>query len=163
MILETVLGGIVGTATRSIPAVLEHFDKKNEREHELKMTDRQIESDRLRAEQKIEEVKLEGSIALDTKQIDALVAANVAQAQMAVAAGGWAAKLSASVRPITTFQLVALYMLAKVATFALLCMNANDPESILIGVRELYNENDSALLSGVLAFWYMDRTIQKRA
>lgn len=163
MILETILGGVVGTATRSIPAVLEHFDKKNERAHELEMFGRQIEADRLRAEQKIEETKLEGQIALDTKQIDALVAANVAQAQMAVAAGGWAAKLSAAVRPVTTFQLVALYMLAKVAAFALLCMNADNPESVLLGVRELYNENDSALLSGVLAFWYMDRTIQKRA
>lgn len=162
MILETLLGGVVGTATRSIPAVLEHFDKKNEREHERMMFERQIEADKLRAEQKIEEVKLEGQISLDTKSLDALISANASQAQMAIAAGGWAAKLSASVRPVTTFQLVALYMLAKVATFALLCMNAHDPESVLFGVKELYNENDAALLSGVLAFWYMDRTIQKR-
>ena len=162
MILETLLGGVVGTATRAIPAVLEHLDKKNEREHERMMFERQIEQDKLRGEQKIEEVKLEGQINLDAKSLDALIAGNAAQAQMAVAAGGWAAKLSAAVRPVTTFQLVGLYMLAKVATFALLCMNATDPESVMFGVKELYNANDSALLSGVLAFWYMDRTIQKR-
>lgn len=163
MILETVLGGLVGTATRSIPAVLEFFDKKNERAHELSMFDKQIEADRVRATQEFEQTKLEGDINFKVEDIKALSAALQGQAEMAASAGGFAAAASALVRPITTYMLVALYMLAKIASFVLMCLTPDTTlDFVLAGAAALYTEDDSALLAGVLAFWYMDRTISKR-
>lgn len=162
MLLETVLGGAVGAVTRSVPAVLEFFDKKNERQHEQVMFEKQLAADRLRGEQKFEQTKLEGDISFAVENIRALSEAHRSQAEMAKAAGGWAATLSAAVRPVTTFQLVGLYMAAKLATFILLCLHATTPGDVMQGIVLLYTDADQALLSGVLAFWYLDRTIAKR-
>lgn len=163
MILETALGGVVGAITRSVPAVLEFVDKRNERQHEREMFKQQIEADRLRATQEYDQTKLAGDVNFKLADVQALSAALDGQAKMAAAAGGWAATLSAAVRPITTFQLVFLYMMAKLATFVLLCTVAHDATAVLEGIKALYTEADSGLLAGVLAFWYMDRTLAKRA
>lgn len=161
MILETVLGGLAGAVTRGLPLAAEFFDKKDERKHEREMFDKQIAADRLRGEQVYDQTRLEGDISYAVENIRALSEANKSQAEMAKAAGGWAASLSAAVRPITTFQLVALYMLAKLASFVLLVTHATTPADVMQGIVLLYTEADQALLAGVLAFWYMDRTITK--
>ena len=161
MILETLLGGVAGSVARLIPAGLEHLDKKNDRAHELAMFEKQLEADRLRAEQKIEEAHLEGAIALDAKQLDALRSGNAQQAQMAAAAGGSAAWLSATVRPFATYQLLVLYGLAKIATFSLMCLDASSARDIAASAATLYNENDMALLASIMSFWFLDRHYTK--
>ena len=51
--IETVLGSLVGGAFRLVPEVLRWFDRKDERKHELKMQDKQLEFQKLMGTQKI--------------------------------------------------------------------------------------------------------------
>lgn len=48
-----ILGGLFGGIFRLAPEVLKFFDKKNERQHELSMFDRQCELEKERGAQKI--------------------------------------------------------------------------------------------------------------
>lgn len=160
--LETIIGGVVGTAARSIPAILEHLDKKNERKHEVAMFGHQLEADKLRGQQQFEQTKLEGSQAFAIADIQGLAESLKGQAEMAVAAGGRAAAWSAMVRPIVTFQLMGLYLIAKLAGFVMACLSTTSVMQVVALLPTIYTANDDALLAGILAYWFMDRTIQKR-
>ena len=90
----------------------------------------------------------------------ALMAGAQAQAAEAQAAGGWVAKLSASVRPAVTYWLMALYTAAKAATLWTALSTAE--ASFAVAVRAMYTEADAALLSSILSFWFLDRSLRKR-
>ena len=97
------LGSIFGGLFRMAPEVLKFFDKKNERQHELAMFARQCELETLRGQQKLAEIGAQREAAIDVGVMDAFQSAIEQQATMVKAAGGWAASLSASVRPVVTY------------------------------------------------------------
>ena len=66
--IETILGGLVGGAFRLVPEVLRWFDRKDERKHELRMQDKQLEFQKLMGTQKIEEAQIQ----YDTAGIETL-------------------------------------------------------------------------------------------
>ena len=101
-----VFGGLLGGIFRLAPEILKYFDKKNEREHELLMFSRQCELEQLRGQQRLAEIGANREAALDVGVMDAFNAAIQQQAEMVKAAGGWAASLSASVRPIVTYWIM---------------------------------------------------------
>jgi hypothetical protein len=102
-------GGVIGGIFRLAPEVLKYFDKKSEREHELAMFSRQCELEQLRGQQRLAEIGANREAALDVGVMDAFNAAINQQAEMVKAAGGWAASLSASVRPVVTYWIMALW------------------------------------------------------
>lgn len=160
MILETLLGGVTGGLFRLTPELLRWLDRKSERAHELAMFDRQLEADKLRSSLHVQEVQAAGQIALDGSALDALRDALKGQAEMAVAAGGAFAGLSASVRPVATYWLLALYGAAKAGAAAALVAAGS---SVAAAAQVTWGEADMAMLSGVLNFWFLDRVIRKQA
>ena len=114
-----VIGSVLGGVFRLAPEVLKFFDKKNERLHELSMFSRQCELEQLRGAQKLAEIGAVREAAVDVGVMDAFNAAINQQAEMVKAAGGWAASLSASVRPVMTYYLLVLYGTAKTAAMVL--------------------------------------------
>ena len=95
-----ILGSIFGGVFRMAPEVLKFFDKKNERQHEALMFSRQCDLEQLRGAQKLAEIGAQREAAVDVGVMDAFNSAIQQQAEMVKAAGGWAAALSASVRPL---------------------------------------------------------------
>ena len=108
-----VLGGLIGGIFRLAPEVLKYFDKKNERQHELAMFDKQCELEKERGAQKLAEIGAQREAAVDSGVMDAFNAAINQQSEMVKAAGGWAASLSASVRPMMTYYLLVMYGIVK--------------------------------------------------
>ena len=98
-----ILGSVFGGIFRMAPEVLKFFDKKNERQHELLMFSRQCELETLLGPQKLAEIGAQREAAIDVGVMDAFQSAIEQQATMVKAAGGWAASLSASVRPVVTY------------------------------------------------------------
>ena len=103
-----IFGSLIGGIFRLAPEVLKFFDKKNEREHELNMFNRQCELEQIRGQQKLAEIGAERDKAIDVGVMDAFNAAINQQAEMVKAAGGWSAALSASVRPVVTYWVILL-------------------------------------------------------
>lgn len=154
-----IFGSLLGGIFRLAPEVLKYFDKKNERQHELAMFDKQCDLEKVRGQIRLEEIGAQRDMAVDVGVMDAFKAAIDQQTEMAKAAGGWVASLSASVRPVMTYYLLLLYGVAKTASIAL-AYAAGQP--MLEVLKEAWGVDDMALLSGVVNYWILDRTLAKR-
>jgi hypothetical protein len=153
------LGSIFGGIFRLAPEVLKWMDKKNEREHELKMFSRQCELEQLRGQQKLAEIGANREAAVDVGVMDAFNAAINQQAEMVKAAGGWVASLSASVRPVVTYWVLFIWSFIHV-WFA---YNAWLGGALAVDVfRTMMTPDFSALLAGTINYWFLDRTLSKR-
>ena len=154
-----VIGSVLGGVFRLAPEVLKFFDKKNERLHELSMFSRQCELETLRGAQKLAEIGAVREAAVDVGVMDAFNAAINQQAEMVKAAGGWAASLSASVRPVMTYYLLVLYGTAKTAAMVLAYYHGQSLTEVL---AKSWGSDDMALLTGVINYWMIDRSLAKR-
>lgn len=154
-----VLGSLLGGLFRLAPEVIKFFDKKDERKHELAMFDKQCELEKMRGAQKLEEIGAQRDMAVDIGVLDAFKSAIDQQTEMTKSASTWVANLSASVRPVMTYYLLALYGIAKLAAI-LLAYFAGQP--MLEVLKASWGVDDMALLSGVINYWILDRTLAKR-
>jgi hypothetical protein len=154
-----IIGSLLGGVFRLVPEVIKYFDKKNERQHELAMFDKQCDLEKVRGQIRLEEIGAQRDMAVDVGVIDAFKAAIDQQTEMVKAAGGWVASLSASVRPMMTYYLLLLYGVAKTAAIVLAYL-AGQP--MLEVLKEAWSVDDMALLSGVVNYWILDRTLAKR-
>ncbi len=154
-----ILGGIFGGIFRLAPEVLKFFDKKNERQHELSMFDKQCDLEKVRGQQKLAEIGAQRDAAIDVGVMDAFNSAIQQQAEMVKAAGGWAAALSASVRPVVTYWVLLIWSFIHV-WFAWNAWLAGMPPAEVF--KHVMSPDFSALLSGTINYWFLDRTLKQR-
>ena len=154
-----ILGSIFGGVFRLAPEVLKWLDKKNEREHELNMFKNQCELEAQRGQQKLAEIGAQREAAVDTGVMNAFNAAINQQAEMVKAAGGWVASLSASVRPVVTYWVLFVWSFIHV-WFAWNAYIGGAPATEVF--KTMMTPDFSALLSGTINYWFLDRTLSKR-
>lgn len=152
------LGLVFGGVSRLTQHWLDLKDKDKERSHEAVMYDKQIELADKRFAHDSDLRRMDAAAAETAADFNALQAAILSQAAEAKAAGGWVAKLSASVRPAVTLWLLALYTFAKVCTL-FLSIKAGVP--FAEAARAAYTEFDGTLLASVMSFWFADRSLRK--
>jgi hypothetical protein len=153
------LGSIFGGLFRLAPEVLKWLDKKNERQHELAMFDRQCQLEQMRGEQKLAEIGAQRDMAVDVGVLDAFKAAIDQQAEMSKAAGGWVAALSASVRPVVTYWILGIWSFIHVWFAYNAWLSGATPEVVF---KTMLTVDFAALVSGTLNYWFLDRTLAKR-
>jgi hypothetical protein len=154
-----ILGSIFGGIFRMAPEVLKWLDKKNERSHELLMFSRQCDLEQLRGQQKLAEIGAQREAAVDAGVMDAFNNAITQQAEMVKAAGGWVASLSASVRPLVTYWVLFVWSFIHV-WFAWNAWLSGAPATEVF--KTMMTPDFSALLSGTINYWFLDRTLAKR-
>jgi len=154
-----ILGSLLGGVFRLVPEVLKWMDKKNERGHELQMFQSQCALEEKRGAQKLAEIGAQRDATLDTGAMTAFQSAIQQQTDMVTAAGGWAAALSASVRPVMTYYLLVIYGLVKTC-IVIAQVSSGVPFTEVL--PKLWSPDDMALLSGVINYWILDRTLAKR-
>ena len=153
------LGSIFGGVFRLAPEVLKWLDKKNEREHELAMFKNQCELEQMRGQQKLAEIGAQREAAVDVGVMDAFNSAIQQQAEMVKAAGGWVASLSASVRPVVTYWVLLIYTFIHVWFSYNAWVMGSPPTEVF---KTMMTPDFSALLSGTINYWFLDRTLAKR-
>lgn len=153
--IESIFGGLLGGLFRLAPEVLKWLDRKDERAHELAMLDKEMAFAQIKAEQQIHTVDAQ----VDMSQFDAIGKALDGQARMAVAAGKFVAGVSALVRPLVTYWVVALWSGVKVASMVLAYQTDGGWQQMLLAN---WGPDDNAILSMILIFWFVGRTIDKR-
>ena len=154
-----ILGSIFGGVFRLAPEVLKWMDKKNERFHELNMFKFQCDLEAQRGAQKLAEIGAQREAAIDVGVMDAFNNAITQQAEMVKAAGGWVASLSASVRPVVTYWVLFVWSFIHV-WFAWNAWLAGAPAVEVF--KTMMTPDFSALLSGTINYWFLDRTLSKR-
>jgi hypothetical protein len=159
MLSGGLLGSIFGGIFRMAPEVLKWMDKKNEREHELNMFKFQCDLEQQRGAQKLAEIGAVREAAIDVGVMGAFQSAIEQQATMVKAAGGWVASLSASVRPVVTYWVLFVWSFIHV-WFAWNAWLAGAPAVEVF--KTMMTPDFSALLSGTINYWFLDRTLSKR-
>lgn len=154
-----IIGSLIGGLFRLAPEVLKWLDKKDERSHELAMFDRQCTLERERGAQKLAEIGAQRDMAIDSGVMDAFSAAINQQAEMVKAAGGWAAKASAAVRPLVTYWVWTLYSAAFITLLVITWQVTRDPAQL---VKLVLTADFMAILGGITNYWFLDRTLAKR-
>lgn len=153
------LGSIFGGLFRLAPEVLKWLDRKNERAHELSMFQAQCMLERERGSQKLQEIGAQRDMAVDVATLDAFKAAVESQADMSKAAGGWVAALSASVRPVITYWILAVWSGIHLY-LAIAAAIAGTPATEVF--RQMMSADFAALVAGTINYWFLDRTLAKR-
>jgi hypothetical protein len=154
----TLLGGLFGGLFRLAPELMKWLDKKDERAHELSMFDKQIEADKLRSEQKIDEIETQGQYTLDTAGLAALQEAIKAQGQMTGIK--WVDGVNSMMRPLITFWwVIVLSTVAEVCMYISL-LHAGVPG--VDAVLKLWGPEEKATVAGIINFWFLDRVIRRR-
>lgn len=154
-----IFGSLIGGIFRLAPEVLKFFDKKNERNHELLMFQRQCDLEQIRGQQKLAEIGAARDAAIDVGVMDAFNAAINQQAEMAKAAGGWAASLSASVRPVVTYWVILLWSFIHLWYAWNAWTNGAAPKEVFM---TMMTADFMALVSGTINYWFLDRTLKQR-
>lgn len=153
--LLTMLGGGL---MRLLPEFLGLLNKRTDNAHELAMLDRQLQLDQARVAAHKEEVQLTADSSQILALLDAQKTALAGQAQMTGV--WWVDALNILVRPMTTYYMLALYGLFKIALFAV-ALHAGG--GVWQAVLQVYDQEDRALLTGILSFWFVGRVLDKKS
>lgn len=153
--LLTMLGGGL---MRLLPEFLGLLNKRTDNAHELAMLERQLQLDQARAAAHKEEVQLTTDSSQVLALLDAQKTALAGQAQMTGV--WWVDALNILVRPVTTYYMLALYGMFKVALFAV-ALHAGG--GVWQAVLQVYDQEDRALLTGILSFWFVGRVLDKKS
>ena len=161
--LELVGGGIVGSIFgglfRLAPEVLKFLDRKNERQHELKMFEQQCQLEQMRGAQKLQEIGAQHGMAVDVGVLDAFKSALDQQTEMVKAAGGWVASLSASVRPVVTYWILFIWSFVHIWFAWNAWLQGMPPVEVF---KTAMSADFSALVAGTINFWFLDRALKAR-
>lgn len=155
-----VLGSLLGGAFRLAPEVIKLLDRKDERKHELAMFEKQTDLEKTRGSIKLQEIGAQRDLSVDTGVMAAFNSALNQQTEMVKAAGsGRVAALSASVRPVVTYWIMALWSLIHIwFSWHAYSSGVSATEAFKI----MMTADFSALVAGTINYWFLDRTLKQR-
>lgn len=140
------LGSLLGFGTSFLPKVMDFFQDKQDKKHELDMQDKILASQLQLGSQKLQMIESEGDI-------DALKAALGEHKSTVSKASQWVINLSASVRPVMTY---ALWMEFMVLTVAVFNGWVTQEEYTMV-----WNNEIQAVWAAVVSFWFGQRSFRK--
>ena len=138
----SLIGTAIGFGSSFLPKVLEYFQDKSDKQHELAVMERQAQ------------------IALDRTAIEANIREieSLHEHDAKVSGGGFIDGLRASVRPVITYLFMALFLAAEGTAYIILLrsgINAAD------AVQLIFDDEIMSLWSGILAFWFGTRALKR--
>lgn len=152
----TIISGVIGGAFRLVPELFKFLDAKNDRKHELDMQDKAIEFQKLRGNQRVEEIEVQGQADYARGSLDALVAA--IKSQDTPSGVRWIDGFSKLIRPLVTFQwVVLLYPGVLIASFFLAIQGGVPP---LQALKDVFGPEEKAIISFILDFWFVGRVLE---
>lgn len=153
----TLLSMLGGGFMRMLPELLGFLNKKTDNSHELAMMDKQLALQKSKSADDLETVHVQGGIDQTIALLDAQREA--LNGQMQKTGITIVDALNFLVRPLTTYYFLILYGLAKLAMF-ITAMHGDITgwDAIL----KIYDDDDRAILSGILAFWFVGRVFDKK-
>lgn len=157
IIMETLLGGLLGGIFRIIPEIMKFFDAKNERKHELDMQDKALEFQKLKGNQRIDEIVEQGQQDWNEGAIGALKSA--IEAQTKPSGIKWVDSLSVLMRPLITFQwVIILYPAVIICQIVALFVSG---DSLWQAIPKVFGEDEKAIVAAILNFWFLGRVFNK--
>ena len=158
----TLFTTIVSFLTAGVPKVLDFFQDKGDKKHELEMAQLQLtrELELQKAgfvqQAKIEEIKLdEIQTTTASAEQQALYTHDI---EIGRGASQWAANLRGSVRPIVTYIFLLLMVVIEIGSF-IYATNTGVP--FATAIDKLWDQDMKTILASILAFWFGARSFKK--
>ena len=143
----SLIGSLLGFGTSFLPKVMDFFQDKQDKAHELNMMDKQLDQQKILGDQKLQMINVEADIA-ETQGLlkhDAKLNSHASQ---------WIVNLAASVRPVCTYL---LFIEIFVLTFAVQYGWIDREQYEMI-----WNNEMQAVWAAVVSFWFGARTMARR-
>lgn len=165
----SLISSIFGFLMSGLPKVLEYFQDRADKQHELKLAAMQTErelalaKEGFIAQQRIEEIKTE-QVAMQT---DAERQGNALAHDKAIMerASTWVVNLNGVVRPAVTFIFVLELVLINISIATWVFLNGtiiNNIDDLIKVTNVIFSEDEMALLSGIISFWFGSRQWGKK-
>lgn len=149
------LGALIGFLSSIAPEIFRVLQDRRDKQHELLLLERQISSDAASHLHRMTEIDAQADIAESHSML----------ALTKVSTGiRWIDGLRGSVRPIITYAFFGMYCTTKLAQYLVLIDPALPWQSSMSyeqAIIALWNAEDMALFSGIMAFWFTNRGIEK--
>lgn len=152
--VSTLLGTLLGGVARLATAWLEFKKQERDQAHEREMTRLLTEREERLSELRVREASVAGELRVDETWAQALREA-VAARPTGV---GWVDAISATVRPFLTYWWMLLLSIYKVAVLWQLA----DDQGLRTALTYAWTADDMAVLSAIISFWFLDRTLRKK-
>lgn len=157
MIAESLLGGALGSVMRLAPELLKFFDRKNEREHELRMLEREMDFAKIRGDIAMKQTEASMSIA----ELNAIGEAFKEQSNTAKQGGQIVSAISALVRPMVTYWFVLMYSIHKIVHLVIASENSAQDQWLQV-LAASWTEQDWTVLAMILSFWFVGRVWERQ-
>ncbi len=144
--MVTLLGSLIGFLGSVFPDLLALFRDHQDKKHELKILDMQLEQQRQGHSQRLEEIHVQADIA-ESKVLYKTFHSGIA----------WVDALNGTVRPVLAYAFFLLYVMVKVMQFSLIDWSAPLPWHIAL----LWTLEDQAIFAGIISFYFGQRAMSK--
>jgi hypothetical protein len=164
----SLISSAIGFFASGLPKVLEYFQDKADKQHELKLAQMQTERELQLAKEgfiaqaRIEEIKTE-QVAMQTdaeRQGNALAHDKAIMAR----ASTWVVNMNGIVRPAVTFIFVLELVLINIAlaTWFMFSGEVQSVDDMVKASDVIFSSDEMALLSGIISFWFGSRQWGKK-
>jgi hypothetical protein len=143
----TLIGAVLGFGSSLFPKVLDYFQDRKDKKHELDLLTLQLSKGH---QNKIEEINIQADIA----ESQALY-----RHDSKLKGSPWVENLRASVRPIVTYWFMLIFSFVKLCQFYLI---AREPGMFLMALEALWDEPTQGIFAAVISFWFGSRMMSKR-
>ena len=144
----TLISSLIGFIGSSIPSLFKYLQDKEDKKHELAVMQMQMEMQKQNMTQRLEEIKVNA----DVEELKALYATYNTGNNLIDGFNG-------TVRPVVTYLMMFLFIAIKIMQYTQL--DPSTPEFAKLDV--LWDDEDQALFSGVISFYFGSRHFNKRA
>ena len=144
----SLLGSVLGFGTSFLPKVMDFFQDKSDKKHELAVMEVQIRQQKELADQKLEAINVDA----DIREIESL------HKSMQPTGVKFIDGLRGSVRPVITYAFFGLFVFVEVSAYIGLTAQG---VSALDAANATFDEDIKALFAAVLSFWFGGRAIQR--
>lgn len=164
----SLISSAIGFFASGLPKVLEYFQDKADKAHELKLAQMQTERELQLAKEgfiaqaKIEEIRTD-QIAMETDAQRQGAALEHDKAIMS-RASTWVVNLNGIVRPAVTFIFVLELVLINIALISWFMFSGEvkSTEDMIKAADVVFSADEMALLSGIISFWFGSRQWGKK-
>lgn len=145
----TILSALLGLFGSTLPSIMNYFQDKQDKKHELEILRMQMEAAKQGGTQKLKELEIEENIA-EVNHIYDTYKTGVS----------WVDALNGTVRPVVAYLLIGLYCIMEFMYFSIISANS---DHITIEMLDLlWTDEDHALFSCIIAFYFGSRHLKAK-
>lgn len=142
----TLLASLTGFISSLIPEILKFLKDQNDKKHELRILDRQIEYNKINVTNQLEEININKDLALQNSLYSTF--------KIGVS---WVDAMNGSVRPVLAYCFFIMYSSVKLLQYKAI----TNSSSIIEYIEIIWNLDDQAIFAGIISFYFGQRTFNK--